>query len=170
MTEKIYNVLFLCKGNSVRSIMAEALMTHWGKGVFQGFSAGSEPADSVHPYVPTLLGKLGVASDSLHPKSWKQFTGPDATVMDYVFTLSDDIPVGSAPVWPGDPITAHWGLPDPEQAVGSEAERMLAFRFTFKMLERRVQLFAALRHKEMSRAEASRRAAEIGQGEPEAAA
>jgi arsenate reductase len=162
MSSKVYNVLFLCTGNSARSIMAEALMTHWGNGLWQGYSAGNAPKDAVHPLCLALLQQAGVKSDGLHPKNWDLFTKPDAPEMDYVFTLCDLIAAEPRPAWPGQPIIAHWGLPDPELAEGTQPERMLAFRDVFRMLERRIQLLVALRHRELSRREEEREVSEIG--------
>jgi arsenate reductase len=167
MSEKVYNVLFLCTGNSARSILAEALTNHWGKGLFKGYSAGSQPKGEVHPLSVKLLGQAGLKTDGLTSKSWEVFSEPDAPQMDYVFTVCDQAAGESCPIWPGHPITAHWGLPDPAAAEGTEAQRMLAFRETFRQLERRIQLFVALRHKEMSRLEAERKVAEIGRQRPD---
>ncbi len=162
MSEKVYNVLFLCTGNSARSILAEALMDHWGKGLFKGYSAGSHPKGEVHPLSLALLSQVGLKSDGLTSKSWDSFGLPGAPQMDYVFTVCDQAAGESCPIWPGHPITAHWGLPDPAAAAGNEAQQMIAFREAFRQLERRIQLFVALRHKEMSRVEAERKVAEIG--------
>lgn len=162
MSEKIYNVLFLCTGNSARSILAESLLTHWGKGHFKGYSAGSHPKGEIHPMAIDLLTKLGMPTDHLRSKNWEVYAEPGAPEMDYVFTVCDQAAKESCPVWPGQPITAHWGLPDPTEAKGSEAERMLAFRDAFRMLERRIQLFVALHHKELSRRDVQQKVSEIG--------
>ncbi len=144
MSDRTYNVLFLCTGNSARSILAECLMRELGKGNFRAFSAGSFPKGRVHPLVLRLLRELGLSTEGLHSKSWNEFAVPGAPVMDFVFTVCDQAAGEVCPVWPGHPVTAHWGIPDPAAADGSEADRMLAFRDAFRMLERRIKLFLAL--------------------------
>ena len=144
MTERAFNVLFLCTGNSARSIMAEALMDHWGAGRFKGFSAGSFPKGTVHPLALTLLGEMGLRTEGMRSKSWDEFAKPGAPAMDFVFTVCDQAAAEVCPVWPGQPITAHWGVPDPAAADGDAATRMLAFRDAFRMLERRIKLLVAL--------------------------
>ena len=144
MSEKTYNVLFLCTANSARSIMAEALVEHWGKGRFKGFSAGSFPRGGVNPLAIELLERLDLRTDGLRSKSWDKFARPGAPVMDFVFTVCDQAAGEVCPVWPGNPITAHWGVPDPAAADGPEAERRAAFREAFRSLENRIKLFAGL--------------------------
>jgi arsenate reductase len=162
MPERPGNILFLCTGNSARSILAEALVDHWGKGAFKGYSAGSFPKDMVNPLALKLLRGFGMPTGHLRSKSWDEFARPGAPSMDYIFTVCDQAAGEMCPIWPGQPVTAHWGIPDPAAAEGSEAERMLAFRDAFRMLERRIQLFLALRHKELSHADLAGKAAEIG--------
>jgi arsenate reductase (thioredoxin) len=162
MPERPSNVLFLCIGNSARSILAEALVDHWGKGAFKGHSAGSFPRGTVNPLALKLLRDFGMPTGRLRSKSWDEFARPGAPSMDYIFTVCDQAAGEMCPVWPGQPVTAHWGIPDPAAAEGSEAERMLAFRDAFRMLERRIQLFLALRHKELSHADLAGKVAEIG--------
>lgn len=142
--EKTYNVLFLCSGNSARSIMAEVLLNHWGRGRFRAFSAGSHPAAEVHPLTIELLERLEFPTEGLRTKSWNEFSAPGAPVMDFVFTVCDKTRDEPCPEWPGQPLTAHWGVPDPVLAQGDEIMRMNAFREAFHTLESRVKLFASL--------------------------
>jgi len=144
MIVRIYNVLFLCTGNSARSILAERLLRQLGKGTFNGFSAGSFPKGEVHPLALRMLRELGLSTAGLRSKSWDEFASPGAPVMDFVFTVCDQAAGELCPIWPGHPVTGHWGVPDPAAADGSEADRMLAFRDAFRMLERRIKLFLAL--------------------------
>jgi len=137
-------VLFLCTGNSARSILAECLVRQLGKGTFNGFSAGSFPKGEVHPLALQLSREQGLSTERLRSKSWDEFAPPGAPVMDFVFTVCDQAAGEVCPVWPGHPVTAHWGMPDHAVADGSEADRMLAFRDAFRMLERRIKLFLAL--------------------------
>jgi len=139
------NVLFLCTGNSARSILAEALIDHWGEGRFKGYSAGSFPKGEVNPLAVELLKQFGMPTEQMRSKSWDEFAAPGAPVMDFVFTVCDQAAGEQCPIWPGHPITAHWGIPDPAAAEGSHAMRMLAFREAFAMLERRVKMFVGLR-------------------------
>ena len=136
-----YNVLFLCTGNSARSILAESLMNHWGSGRFRGFSAGSFPKGAVHPLALELLRRLGLPSESFRSKSWNEFAEPGAPPMDFVITVCDQAAGETCPVWPGHPVVAHWGVPDPAAVTGSEKERQQAFG---DALERRVKLFVKL--------------------------
>lgn len=142
--EPVYNVLFLCTGNSARSIMAEALLNHWGEGRFHAYSAGSHPRDEVHPRTLELLKRLGFSIDELRSKSWDEFAKAGAPVMDFVFTVCDRAKSETCPIWPGQPMTAHWGVDDPVEVEGSDVERMLAFREAFRVLENRIKLFSSL--------------------------
>lgn len=144
MSEQVYNALFLCTGNSARSILAEVLIEHWGKGLFRGYSAGSFPRGSVHPLALSLLEDLRLPTGGLRSKSWEEFARPDAPVMDFVFTVCDQAAGEVCPVWPGNPVTAHWGVPDPAAAKGIDAERRAAFRSASLALESRIKLFVAL--------------------------
>src|ERR1051326_786249 len=161
MIEKTYNVLFLCTGNSARSILAEALVEHWGKGRFYGFSAGSFPKGIVHPLALDLLERLHIRKSGLWSKSWDEFARPGAPVMDFVFTVCDQAAGEVCPVWPGTPVTAHWGVPDPAAVEGSESRRMAAFRDALQLLDRRIQLFLALPLEKLDRLALARRVAEI---------
>lgn len=138
------NVLFLCTGNSARSILAEALLNHWGRGRFRGFSAGSFPKGQVHPMSVALLRSLALPTEGLRSKSWSEFAAAGASRMDFVFTVCDQAAGEVCPIWPGRPVTAHWGVPDPATAEGSEAERMAAFRDAHRRLEARIKRFIAL--------------------------
>src|SRR5579864_2623422 len=145
MSTKARNVLFLCTGNSARSILAEVLIDHWGRGRFKGYSAGSFPKGSVHPLARRLLAELGLRSEGLRSKSWNEFASPGAPVMDFVFTVCDQAAGEVCPVWPGHPVTAHWGTEDPAAVAGSDEERRRAFTNAFRELETRIQLFTSLR-------------------------
>ena len=142
--DKIYNVLFLCTGNSARSIMAEAVLNRLGARNFRAFSAGSHPKGQVHPYALDLLRKVHFDVSRLRSKSWGEFSGPDAPKLDFAFTLCDDAASEVCPVWPGQPMTAHWGLPDPAAATGTEAEVRLAFADALRMITNRISIFVAL--------------------------
>ena len=144
MTERPYNVLFLCTGNSARSIMAESLIDHWGEGRFKGYSAGSFPKGTVHPFALDLLRSLKLPAEGMRSKSWDEFARDGAPVMDFVFTVCDQAAAEACPVWPGQPMSAHWGVPDPAAATGNEAERRLAFSDAFRMLNNRISIFTSL--------------------------
>ena len=159
---RIRNVLFLCTGNSARSILAESLLAHWGRGRFAAFSAGSFPRGEVNPRAIELLRRMRLPTEGLRSKSWEEFARPGAPAMDFVFTVCDQAASEVCPVWPGQPITAHWGLPDPAAVEGSEAERNAAFADAFRMLERRIRIFTALPHDSLARLELQRRVTEIG--------
>lgn len=139
-----YNVLFLCTGNSARSILAESLLTAHGEGRFRAYSAGSFPKGAVRPEALRLLRSLDLPTDGLRSKSWDEYTGPDAPHMDFVLTVCDAAAGESCPVWSGRPITAHWGIPDPAGVDGSDAEVAHAFADALRMLERRIKTFVAL--------------------------
>lgn len=139
-----YDVLFLCTGNSARSIMAEAILNRIGGGRFRAHSAGSHPRGSVHPYALDLLRKHDYDVSGLRSKSWEEFTAPDAPVMDFVFTVCDQAAAEPCPVWPGQPMTAHWGVPDPAAAAGNDAEKRVAFANAYRMLNQRISIFTSL--------------------------
>ena len=162
MAEKTYNVLFLCTGNSARSIMAEALIGHWGKSRFKGFSAGSFPKGLVHPLALELLEKARLNTRGLRSKSWEEFAKPGAPRMDFVFTVCDQAAAESCPVWPGNPLTAHWGVPDPAAVEGTEDAKRRAFRIAYNALETRIKLFTSLRLEALDRLAIKRKVDEIG--------
>jgi len=139
-----YNVLFLCTGNSARSIMAEAILNRAGQGNFRAFSAGSHPKGRIHDYALDLLRKLHYDVSGLRSKSWKEFSRPEAAKLDFVFTVCDNAAKETCPLWPGQPMTAHWGVPDPVEATGTEAERRFAFADTLRMLTNRINIFVSL--------------------------
>jgi arsenate reductase (thioredoxin) len=144
MAEAPFTVLFLCTGNSARSIMAEVILNQAGQGRFRALSAGSHPKGQVNPHALALLKSLGHDTAALRSKSWTEFAQVPAPKLDFVFTVCDDAAGETCPVWPGQPMTAHWGIPDPAAAEGSPAEIALAFRQAYRMLERRIALFLAL--------------------------
>jgi arsenate reductase (thioredoxin) len=158
----IYNVLFLCTGNSARSILAEALIDHWGKGRFKGYSAGSFPKGAVHPLALDVLERLRLPTRGLLSKSWDEFARPGAPVMDFVFTVCDQAAGELCPVWPGNPVTAHWGVPDPAALQGRDAEQRRAFREAYVVLENRIKLFVALPIEKLDRLAIQRSVDEIG--------
>lgn len=142
--DRVYNLLFLCTGNSARSILAEALLTKAGKGKFRAFSAGSFPKGAVHPSALKLLEGLGMPTDNLRSKSWDEFARPGAPHLDFVITVCDNAAGEVCPIWPGMPITAHWGIADPAAATGSDAEIAAAFALAARQLRTRIDLFLSL--------------------------
>jgi arsenate reductase len=160
--ERAYNVLFLCTGNSARSILAEALIDHWGKCQFKGYSAGSFPKSGVQPLALEQLEKLHLPTRGLRSKSWNEFPRPGAPVMDFVFTVCDEAAGEACPVWPGNPVTAHWGVPDPAAVQGTEAEQRRAFREAYVVLENRIKLFIALPIEKLDRMAIKRNGDDIG--------
>lgn len=167
MASSPFNVLFICTANSARSIMAKSLLAHWGKDKFRAFSAGSFPKDEIHPSALRLLQTLDMPTESLRSKSWEEFATPDAPVMDFVFTLCDEAAGETCPLWPGQPVTAHWGLPNPAAVKGSEIERAKAFRDTYRALERRIKIFVALPIASLDRISLARRVESIGHMQPD---
>ena len=144
MAERLYNVLYLCTGNSARSILAESLINHWGRGRFRGFSAGSHPKAAVDPIALELLKQMRLSTEGLRSKSWDEFAAPGAPQLDFVFTVCDNAAGEVCPYWPGQPMTAHWGVPDPAAVEGSDADKWAAFREAFRLLEGRIKLFTNL--------------------------
>ncbi|AHG64974.1 arsenate reductase ArsC [Advenella mimigardefordensis] len=144
MTKKVYNVLILCTGNSARSIMAEALINMMGDGRFQAFSAGSHPTGTVNPFAVERAASIHYPTEQLRSKSWDEFAAPDAPQMDFIITVCDDAAGEVCPVWPGKPITAHWGFEDPSLVEGSDEDKRLAFDKTFRQMMNRVRLFVSL--------------------------
>jgi protein-tyrosine-phosphatase len=159
---RVYNVLFLCTGNSARSILAEVLIEHWGKGRFSGYSAGSLPRAAVHPLTLDLLERLHFPTRGLRSKNWNEFARIGAPVMDFVFTVCDQAAGEVCPIWPGNPVTAHWGVPDPAAVEGTEAQRQKAFRDAYFALESRIKIFVALPFDKLDRMAIKRRVDEIG--------
>ncbi len=141
---KTYNVLILCTGNSARSILGEAVFNHYGNGKFRAYSAGSKPAGQPNPFAIDLLKREGIDTAFARSKSWDEFALPDAPKMDFVITVCDSAAAEECPYWPGAPVNAHWGLPDPAAVEGSDAEKAVAFAETYAALMRRAQAFAAL--------------------------
>jgi protein-tyrosine-phosphatase len=162
MSPRIHNVLFLCTGNSARSILAEALLNHWGKGRFRAFSAGSFPKGAVHPMALALLRSVKLSTEGLRSKSWSEFGEPGAPTMDLVITVCDQAASEVCPIWPGQPITAHWGVPDPAAVEGSDAEKMSAFRDAYRRLDARIKLFVSLPIDKLDRLAIKREADRIG--------
>jgi protein-tyrosine-phosphatase len=160
-----YNVLFLCTGNSARSIIAEAILNKVGLGKFHAYSAGSAPKGRVHPETIQLLQSLGYDTSGFRSKSWSEFAKPGAPALDFVFTVCDNAAGEACPVWPGQPMTAHWGIPDPVEATGSAAEIALAFKDAYRMLLRRIEVFTALPLKSLDRLTLSHRLQTIGRME-----
>lgn len=142
--DRPYNVLFLCTGNSARSILAESLINHLGQGKFRGYSAGSHPKGQVHPISMALLKQLKLPTESLRSKSWDEFAAPSAPPLDFVFTVCDNAAGEVCPYWPGQPMTAHWGVEDPVAVDGTDAQKWEAFRRAFRALENRIRLFVSL--------------------------
>jgi arsenate reductase len=162
MSEHMINVLFLCTGNSARSIMAEAILGREGAGRFMAYSVGSHPRSSVHPYALDLLMKLNYPTQELRSKSWDEFAAAPAPQFDFVFTVCDSAAAEICPVWPGQPMTAHWGIPDPAAAEGTEAERRLAFADAYRMLKNRIGVFIGLPIVSLDRLSLHKRLNDIG--------
>lgn len=163
MTDKTYNVLILCTGNSARSILGEAVFNREGNGRFRAYSAGSRPAGVPNPFAMSLLEREGFDTSFARSKSWDEFAGPDAPHLDFVFTVCDNAAAEECPYWPGVPMTAHWGLPDPAAVEGTDAEKALAFADTYRALVRRVQAFAALPLESLDKLALKNKLTEIGQ-------
>ncbi len=167
--DKTYNVLFLCTGNSARSILGEAILNRLGADKFRAYSAGSFPTGRVNLHAIQLLKSLAYSVDGLRSKSWDEFSGPDAPAMDFVFTVCDSAANETCPVWPGRPITAHWGIPDPAAVDGTDAEQHLAFMEAYRMLSHRIDAFVNLPIASLEKMTLQRRLREIGQTMPESA-
>lgn len=151
MSDKIYNVLFLCTGNSARSVIAEALMNKDGAGRFRAFSAGSMPTGTVNPHTRPLIERCGFEFSDFRSKSWEEFVRPGAPALDFIFTVCDNAAGEACPVWPGQPMTAHWGVPDPAAVEGSEAEIGAAFAETARLLGNRIRVFLNLPFEKLDR-------------------
>ncbi|HZM06921.1 MAG TPA: arsenate reductase ArsC, partial [Methylocella sp.] len=165
MSEPIFNVLFLCTGNSARSILAEAILNKDGAGRFHAFSAGSQPKGVVNPFAIKVLENRGYPTEGLRSKSWEEFARADAPRMDFVFTVCDDAAGETCPVWPGQPMTAHWGIEDPATVHGTDVQKEVAFDLAFYYLERRISLFRNLPLKSLDQLTLSARLRGIGQTE-----
>ena len=162
MSDRPFNVLILCTGNSARSILGEALINHWGRGKFAGYSAGSSPKGQVHPIALELLQHLKLPIEGLRSKSWDEFARPGAPPLDFVFTVCDNAAGESCPYWPGQPMTAHWGVADPAAVEGTDTEKWLAFRTAFRELENRIKVFTALPIRTLDRAKLQAHLNQIG--------
>jgi len=163
--EHPYNVLFLCTGNSARSILAEALLNAEGKGRFRAYSAGSYPKGTVNLFALALLKQLGFSTEGLRSKSWDEFAVPGAPEMDFIFTVCDSAAGEVCPVWPGRPVSAHWGMPDPASVQGSDVEIMQAFRETMRMLGNRIRVFSELPFDKLDRIKLKTRLDDIGRSQ-----
>lgn len=162
-SDRPFNILFLCTGNSARSILAEAIMNKAGRGRFAAYSAGSMPKGEVHPQAVKLLRSLGYPTERLRSKSWEEFSAPGAPPLDFVITVCDNAAHEICPYWPGQPISSHWGMPDPAAVEGSETEVALAFADTYRMLANRIGIFTSLPFSKLSRISLQDRMDEIGQ-------
>ena len=169
MPDKAYNVLFLCTGNSARSIIAEAVINREGRGRFVGYSAGSHPTGHVHPYAIDLLRNLNFKTEMLRSKNWAEFAEPGAPQMDFVFTVCDNAASEVCPVWPGQPMSAHWGVPDPAAVEGPEAVRRAAFVETMRYMTNRIGLFVNLPLDSLDKLSLQKRLNEIGHSFPKSA-
>lgn len=162
MADRPYNVLFLCTGNSARSILAEAILQREGIRKFKAYSAGSHPKGEIHPYAKELLQQLNYPVKDLRSKGWDEFAVAGAPNLDFVFTVCDDAANEVCPIWPGQPMTAHWGLPDPAAVEGNEAERRLAFADTYRMLKNRISVFVSLPMNSLDRLALQKKLSDIG--------
>ena len=165
----IFNVLFLCTGNSARSILAEAILNREARGKFVGYSAGSHPKGQVHPFAIDLLKRMNHRTEGLRSKSWEEFAMPGAPQMDFVFTVCDNAASEVCPVWPGQPMTAHWGVPDPAAVEGAETQRRLAFADAYRNLSNRISIFTSLPIASLDRLSLQQRLEEIGRKFPQSA-
>jgi arsenate reductase len=163
LADRPFNVLFLCTANSARSIMAQVILNNIGNGKFHAFSAGSHPKGQINPHALQLLASLGHDVSALRSKSWSEFAGSGAPLLDFVFTVCDNAAGEACPVWPGQPMTAHWGVPDPALASGSPAQIALAFKDAYRMLSARIGIFAALPLRSLDRSSLQKKLREIGQ-------
>jgi len=162
MSQRPCNVLFLCTGNSARSILAEVLVNRWGAGRFVGYSAGSFPKGEVNPLTLRFLRKVGLPTDGLRSKSWDEFARPGAPPLDFVITVCDQAAGEVCPTWPGQPITAHWGVQDPAAAEGTDEQKLAVFNKVFRELESRIKIFASLPLASLDRVRIKERVEEIG--------
>lgn len=165
MTDRIFNVLFLCTGNSARSILAESILTKDGEGRFRAFSAGSQPKGEVNPFALKVLKNFDYPVEGFRSKSWEEFAGPDAPVMDFVFTVCDNAAGEACPVWPGQPMTAHWGIEDPAAVDGPNIQKEAAFVAAFRYMKNRISAFTSLPVASLDKASLRTKLTEIGQAE-----
>jgi arsenate reductase len=165
MPDKVFNVLFLCTGNSARSIIAEAVLNSEGGGRFRAFSAGSQPKGAVNPFTLDVLAEAGYPVEGLHSKGWEVFAEPGAPVMDFVFTVCDDAAGETCPVWPGQPVTAHWGIEDPAAVHGTDFQKEAAFVTALRFLKNRIKAFVSLPTSSLENVAIHARLHEIGRGE-----
>ena len=165
MTDRIYNVLFLCTGNSARSILAESILSKDGAGRFRAYSAGSQPKGEVNPLAITTLANFDYPTEGLRSKAWDEFAGPDAPVMDFVFTVCDNAAGEACPVWPGQPMTAHWGIEDPATVDGPDIQKEAAFVAAFRYMKNRISAFTSLPVASLDKASLRTKLTEIGQSE-----
>jgi arsenate reductase len=165
---RVFNVLFLCTGNSARSILAESLLNHWGRGRFRAYSAGSFPTGRVNPLALELLAHMKIPADGARSKSWDEFAATGAVEFDFVITVCDKAADEVCPIWPGQPVTAHWGVEDPAAAAGTDAQKMLAFRDAFRALEHRIRIFVELPLASLDRLRIQQELDRIGVQEPAA--
>ena len=166
MSDRPYNVLFLCTGNSARSIIAEVLLNQWGRGRFRGFSAGSHPKGAVHPIALELLKRMNLPTAGLRSKEWNEFASPAADPLDFVFTVCDNAAKEVCPYWPGQPMTAHWAVPDPAAVEGTETGKWVAFREAFRLLDNRIKIFTSLPLTSLDRSKLQERLDAIGKARP----
>jgi arsenate reductase (thioredoxin) len=169
MAQHMFNTLFLCTGNSARSIMAEAILNKLGAGQFRAFSAGSQPKGKVNPNTIALLSSLGYDTSAFRSKSWSEFAKPGAPALDFVFTVCDNAAGETCPLWPGQPMTAHWGVPDPAEVKGTPAEIALAFKDAYRMLHHRIGIFTALPIRSLDQLSLQQRLKDIGRMDDAAA-
>ena len=162
MSDRVHNVLFLCTGNTARSVLAEAILNHLGRGRFRAYSAGSHPKGAVNPFALEELRQAGLPVEGLRSKSWDEFAASGAPSMDFVFTVCDNAANETCPVWPGRPMTAHWGVEDPAAVEGTDDERRRAFREAATVLRRRIELFLSLSMEKLDRMAIQRKVIEIG--------
>ncbi len=162
MTTRTYNVLFLCAGNSARSILAESLLNQRGREQFRAFSAGSHPTGRVNPFALELLNENNFSTANLRSKSWDEFAQPDSPALDFVFTVCDNAAGEVCPLWPGQPMTAHWGIPDPAAVTGTDVQKRAAFMEAFRILERRISLFISLPIRNLDRLSLNQKVHDIG--------
>ena len=165
MSERIHNVLFLCTGNSARSIMAESILRKDGRRHFRSFSAGSQPKGTVNPFAIRVLKSLDYPIDDLRSKSWVEFVRPDAPVMDFVFTVCDNAAGETCPIWPGQPMSAHWGIEDPAEVQGTDIEKEAAFVAAFRYLKNRIAIFTSLPLQSIDRLSLGTKLRDIGRSE-----